>query len=687
VRALDMGDAEMKRLAAEDPYFVAQMLHPVVRNGYRLFGALGPDQQAQLLQGQTPSRGLDAGEVLGVAALVSEVPDKEASDDESRPRGDVVRIPPGELTPQQRTAVEGIFQGAAAQLEKEAHAWRREKGDSNPASAQTIEIRLHQARMMATADARTATVAFFRWGDPNWQGLSMRLQFRSGGRPWMLYSNIGVPASSHESYGDYIRKGQFQVWPGAQDEINRYLGGAPPPQVTPVSTAPATAPEPPDPILDAPVSVAWWLRFRDGGYSLMPQEVVALLHRDLRHPLMLDAMPGRLEQPRGGPAEFRWEKRSLRELLLRLFPGWEFHADEGAVFLHQPDRLRSRLHQVPRVVTDFVWSRKVGFTLDDMAFLARSLSPWQIVKLEGLPEAGKDQLLDAQELLKLYGELAPRQRAALRQGITFPSLTPTQQALFLQFAQRHRPFVERWRFQHGGLRVTSEPLPAKGDSPGYRPDPVARATFQVQFGEEDAQSFPLFLYPRLQRHWFDTPVADRVGKPFPFPRERWSGPNEEAGSASRPALSDERLRKKPVVIVLAWPFAEPYVGTQAPPDSAAWARSLAERLRDTGITVVHVRTDPAPAAAPRAEALPPNFIPLWETGDLNGQALDSTAGPQVEQSPTVFVVGSDEIVRAVFEGHAAWDMGALERAARHISPVRASRRISSRWVTNAHRQE
>ena len=39
-------------------------------------------------------------------------------------------------------------------------------------------------------------------------------------------------------------------------------------------------------------------------------------------------------------------------------------------------------------------------------------------------------------------------------GLAFAALTPAQQQRFLAFAQRQRPFVEPWRFQQGGLRLT-----------------------------------------------------------------------------------------------------------------------------------------------------------------------------------------------------------------------------------------
>src|SRR5436305_2711873 len=103
-----------------------------------------------------------------------------------------------------------------------------------------------------------------------------------------------------------------------------------------------------------------------------------------------------------------------------------------------------------------------------MALLARSLSPWQVVKLTShLPAPAIDQLLAAQDLLKLYGELALAQRAGLSAGLPFASMTPPQQTLFLQFAQRQRPFVEPWRFQHGALRLATGPAPPPAASPSF----------------------------------------------------------------------------------------------------------------------------------------------------------------------------------------------------------------------------
>ena len=164
-------------------------------------------------------------------------------------------------------------------------------------------------------------------------------------------------------------------------------------------------------------------------------------------------------------------------------------------------------------------------------------------------------------------------------------------------------------------------------------------------------------------------VAERVGKPFPFPSGRWLRAPEDDGPASNPALADDHLQKRPLVILIHWPFAEPYVGARAAPDASTLARGLAEHLRDTGVTVVDVRIQPGQTNAPPAGEQLPN------TGDLNGQALNSAgAGGRIDQSPTVFVVGSDEIVRAVFEGRDAWDALAVERAARQLISAPASTR-------------
>src|SRR5205823_5031634 len=166
-----------------------------------------------------------------------------------------------------------------------------------------------------------------------------------------------------------------------------------------------------------------------------------------------------LEAPGSDPPEFRWEKRPVRELLSRLFPRWDCSSHGGAIFLRDPDRLQERLNPVPPAVDEFMKQHQGPFTLDDLALLARSLSPWQVVKLTRyLPPEALDQMLAAHELLKLYGELAPAQRAALTAGLPFSSLTPPQQMLFLQFAQRQRPFVEPWHFQHGAIRLVTRPV-------------------------------------------------------------------------------------------------------------------------------------------------------------------------------------------------------------------------------------
>jgi hypothetical protein len=66
---------------------------------------------------------------------------------------------------------------------------------------------------------------------------------------------------------------------------------------------------------------------------------------------------------------------------------------------------------------------------------------------------------------------------------------------------------------------------------------------------------------------------------------------------------------------------------------------------------------------------PPNLIRLWEPGDINGQPFDSLSmAEQVDQSPTIFLVGSDETVRGVFEGPDAWDAARVGSAARQLLP-------------------
>src|SRR5207248_2628511 len=132
---------------------------------------------------------------------------------------------------------------------------------------------------------------------------------------------------------------------------------------------------------------------------------------------------------------------------------------------------------------------------DDMVLLARSLTPWEVTRLTRyLPVEAINQLLAAQDLLKLYGELAGTQRGMLQRGLAFGALTPPQQRLFLQFAQRQRPYVEPWRFQSGALTLTEEAVTdTKPRFGGYLP-PLSRMRFDVRFQEGDTQPFPVDLY-------------------------------------------------------------------------------------------------------------------------------------------------------------------------------------------------
>jgi hypothetical protein len=690
LRALNATDAELKALGREDPYLIAQMKHPVVRGAYQWFATLTPDQQAPLLQGQTPNRSNGAGMVLDVFPLES-YPDPNGhgmviSDPRrvarNAPIGDVVRLRPEEMTPAQRTALQAILRGAAA---------RREREDFHEGATE-----------LRAPDLQIGAVSIFRWGDPFFQGLSLHVDFRSGGRPWALTSNFAIPPASREFYNDLLRKGQFNVWDGGQDDVDRCLGWDKAGKRRPtgnrqtdrsVPTAsrpvgPGTGSQPPDLILDAPVSLVWRLARRGSGCNLQSQEILAALQRDLGHPIVTDSLPRSIEQPGLRSAEFRVEKRPLREVLGRLFPKHTYQTSGGTLFITQPPLLRAR-NEVPRVVREFLQTREGAFTLDDMALLARSLSPWQLARLGAfLPETVLDQTLELQDLLKLYGELAPAQRTLVGQGLPFGTMTPTQRALYLSFAQRKRPFVEAWRFQQGTLRVSTAPV-AQKENPARVPLPVAQVTFAVRFQEEDAQAFALDLYPQPERRW-NAAQADLVGHPFPFPWNPDGENRQREGSAWQSPLTDPGLRKKALVVLFTWPFAQPYAGTQPSPEPFTWARRLAERLRDTGVTVVHVHTA-AQAGEPRVregEALPPsrrrgpvpgeprsqngtplpNLIQRTGPGDPYGQPLDSVwGGWNLPDSPTVMVVSRDEVVRAMFKGQEAWDMAAIERAARSLT--------------------
>jgi hypothetical protein len=671
VRALSASDEELKRLAREDPYLIVQTKHPVIRNAYQLFATLSPDQQAQLTQARTPSRGLSFGEDMQVFPRESRPEDKYFNPREwtdlFQPQGDIVTLGWGEMTAAQQRSVREILRGAASRLEDEA---RREK-ERHPDEAMSWEPREIQARAAAAGDPTTAAITFFRWGDPTTQGLSLRVDFQSSGRDWAIYSNIGAGPGL---YREMFHQGEATGVPGVSPEAERLLADmakqgawrspAPPPPVF----DPA-----PDPALDAPLSFAWELPLREGfpknSYALNGNEVMAALHREIRHPLIVDGLPQGLHQERSAGPRFRWEKRPVRELLARFFPGWKGEMHEGSLFLRNPERLKWALNQVPRAVEQFLEERKGPPSLDDMALLARSLSPWQVVKLqEYLPHVAIDQTLAAQELLKLYGELSPEQRTALAQGLPFAGLTPPQQALFLQFAQRRQPFVEPWRFQQGSLRVTLGSSPVKDDGRGRAA--ISRAVFQVRLGDEAAQAFPIDLFPSIRPRQVRglVPLASFIGKPFPgfWENNRISSPGDEP--VWEPSLNDPRLQKKPAVILITRPYAEPFVGTQPPVATVAWARGMARRLQTSGIAVAHLTVGPKEAPAPPSGAADaPNLILLWEPGDINGEPFDSAGSSEgVPQSPTVFLVDRDGIVRAVFEGMAVWDAAVIERAARRL---------------------
>jgi hypothetical protein len=674
VRALHASDAELKQIAQEDPYFVAQMLHPVVRAGYQLFAALSPDQQAQLLQGQTPSRGLPAGELMMVIPLRTFTAPSAAHPGQTEkvfaqpdaaarwtPQGDAVSLEWSAMTPAQRTVLQSIFGAAQSQAQKERARF------TPPGTWYD-----HSLPALKAADLETATASLFRWGEPGWEGMSLRVDFRSGGIPWCLYSNITVPPYHDRVYNDSIRKGEFRVWPGAQDDLNRYLdGGRKGAGAPPRMAATAHASTPPDPVLDAPISFTWKLPTRGGKPLLSFDELLAALYGVTRRPLVLDG--GRdtfLEMPGTGPAEFHWERRPLRALLQRLYPRWDCASHDGALYLRSPDRLQERLNPVPPAVDQFLKHRQGPFTLDDLALVARSLSPWQVVKLIGdLPAPAVDQILAAQELLNLYGELAPAQRTRLADGVPFASLTPPQERLFLHFAQRWRPFVEPWRFQRGALRLTVQPLPAPEPSPWFDAwRSTARAVFEVSFQEGDAQSFPVELFTRQEQPGVIWTLSDWVGRPFPFAAERARSPDDE-NAAWKPALADRRLRGRAEAIIISRPFVNPYAGTQPPPSPAGWARALADRLRSAGVTVVlltlggvETSVEEREAGAIRAPMPPSNPLILRDAGGVNGEPFD--AAGQIDQYPDILVIDRSEIVRAVFQGPAAWDAAAVEAAAR-----------------------
>src|SRR5205085_2122733 len=123
----------------------------------------------------------------------------------------------------------------------------------------------------------------------------------------------------------------------------------------------------------------------------------------------------------------------------------------------------------------------------------------------------------------------------------------------------------------------------------------------------------LGLYPRYEK-WWDRPLKELVGLPFPFP----TGGAWRAGTASgisKPALADPRLRKKPMVVVIAYPFVSPYVGHQPPPEPAAWSRALAAPLHDTGAAVAPATMGGPPPQDRTGAPADASFLHLYETGD------------------------------------------------------------------------
>jgi hypothetical protein len=198
--------------------------------------------------------------------------------------------------------------------------------------------------------------------------------------------------------------------------------------------------------------------------------------------------------------------------------------------------------------------------------------------------------------------------------------------------------------------------------------------FQVQLQDEDSQVFPVDLFGPWEETGWNSPPSHWIGKPFPF-----SVPSpapemdQQINPGWKPALADPRLRHRAAVILLSRPFADPYVSTGPAPSARAMALLLSRRLRGTGVVVVHVTlgaaAEPHPSRITPAQRTDsdPNLIALREPGDTNGQPFDSVnSGAYVEQSTILFVVDRDEIVRAVFEGQAAWDTAAIERAARRL---------------------
>jgi hypothetical protein len=676
VKALRADDAELKRLAEEDPYLVAKIQHPVVRGGFQLFAALSPDQQAQLTKGPTPSRPANGGGILemfpvsGHTWQAASAPsglwniDPERNS-EMAPTGDIVSLTWGEMTGAQRDALKAIFAGTSRQWNRQAEH-EATQGDDHRYFGESHRER---ARVASVAALETATVSLFRAGDASSQAIAMRLDFQSEGKPWWIYSGIAMSPEFEQSLGEELRQGIRPAWVGAKEALAKYRGRPMAANAvrrsTDASDPSDRAPQPADPILDAPTSVNWTLPLRTGSYSLFGTEVLSLLQRAIRRPVVLDGWGDHLQQPKSAGPQFRWGKRPLRALLARILPAWKAHTSGGTLFLHSPWRLKERVNRVPPVLEELLYAGKGPITLDEAVMIARTLTPGQLGRLRNLRPVAIDQMLPVQDLLKLYAELAPAQREALARGLDYGSLTPTQQARFLAFAQQHRPFVQPWRFQQGALRMAVEP------GPEYRPGsgelaPASNVVFEVRFQEGDTQRFVMGLYERYER-WWEVPLASFVGKPFPFPEpSTWT--NMVESGVWKPALDNPRLRKKSLVVVIARPYAEPYVGAQPPPAPVAWSRDLARRLAGTGITVAHMTRGVLQPERVSPAAPTPGLLELVEPGGLGGNVLHMSVPPNViRASPTIFVVDRNEIVRAVFEGQAAWNTTAVEKAAREVA--------------------
>src|SRR5205814_10156343 len=106
----------------------------------------------------------------------------------------------------------------------------------------------------------------------------------------------------------------------------------------------------PDPLLDAPLSFTWLLPLREGWprrqYRLNGNEVMAALSREIHRPLIVDGLPQWLNQEQSLGPKFRWENRSVRELLTRFFPSDQGQVRDGAIFLWVPQRVKWALNQL-----------------------------------------------------------------------------------------------------------------------------------------------------------------------------------------------------------------------------------------------------------------------------------------------------------------------------------------------------